>query len=156
MRMIRMLAAGVAAGAAVMYLADPDRGHARRAALRDRTMRVARRGWRWTRNATLDTFNHASGLLAEARARTTCERAPDAVLVERVRSEMGHVIDHSHRVQVTADAGWIQLRGTVLPNEKQALVAAVRNVPGVFGIEDHLDEHVWLEELVDSERPEPA
>src|SRR5579864_4096933 len=110
---ISMIAAAVA-GAALMYLIDPDRGNARRALVRDRTLHVARSGWRWTRNSAVDVANHARGLMAELRGNMWTVRPSDDVLVERVRSEMGHVIRHPHRVVVTADAGWIELRGDVL------------------------------------------
>ena len=64
----------------------------------------------------------------------------DDVLVARVRSEMGHVLRHAHHVTVTASAGWIQLHGTVLIGEREALMEAIRKVPGVEGIDDYLDE----------------
>jgi hypothetical protein len=47
-------------------------------------------------------------------------------------------------VRVTADAGWIDLSGSVLPGEAQKLVRAVSHVNGVLGVDDHLDEHGWL------------
>jgi hypothetical protein len=58
---------------------------------------------------------------------------------------MGHVIRHPHRVFVIADAGWIGLRGDVLPDEKEALIAAIKRIPGVFGVEDNLKEHGWID-----------
>jgi hypothetical protein len=72
-------------------------------------------------------------------------RPSDDVLVERVRSEMGHVIRHPHRVLVIADAGWIELRGDVLPDEKEALIGVIKSIPGVFGVQDHLEEHGWID-----------
>jgi hypothetical protein len=87
------------------------------------------------------------------------ERPSDDLLVERVRSEMGHVVRHPRRLSVTADAGWIGLRGDILPDEKDALIDTIKNIPGVFGIDDHLEEHGWIDaRRVSSERrsfPEP-
>ncbi len=144
MRRIGMISAA-AAGAALMYLMDPDRGNARRAVVRDRTLHLARSGWRWTRNSAADAANHAGGLVAELRASMWTMRPSDEVLVERVRSEMGHVIRHPHRVVVTADAGWIDLGGDVLPDEKEALIGVIKKIPGVFGVQDHLEEHGWID-----------
>jgi osmotically-inducible protein OsmY len=141
-RTCMLFAAGVGAG--LMYLIDPDRGNARRAVLRDRTLHVVRSGWQGTRNSAADVANHGRGLLAELRAQMASERPSDEVLVERVRSAMGHVIRHPHKVSVTADAGWIELRGDVLPDEREALVGVIKSIPGVFGVEDHLEEYGWV------------
>jgi hypothetical protein len=46
---------------------------------------------------------------------------------------------------VTADAGWIQLRGDTLSGEREALVSVIKRIPGVFGLEDHLEEHGWID-----------
>jgi hypothetical protein len=139
------LISAAAAGAALMYLIDPDRGNARRTLLRDRTLHIARSGWRWTRNSAVDAANHAGGLVAELRASMWTVRPSDDVLVKRVRSQMGRIIRHPHKVVVTADAGWIELRGDVLPDEKEALIGVIKSIPGVFGVQDHLEEHGWID-----------
>ncbi len=72
-------------------------------------------------------------------------RPSDDVLEKRVRAEMGHVIRHPHKVVVTADAGWVELRGDVLPDEKEELLTVIEGIPGVFGVQDHLEEHGWID-----------
>ncbi len=148
--------ATAALGAVVMYLLDPDRGNGRRIALRNRTAHAARRGWRWMRNATMDGLHRTRGVLVEWRARILWERPSDRVLVERVRSEIGHTIRHPHTVSVTVDGGRIRLRGSVLPDEREAIVAAIKNVPGVLGIEDDLEERGGLEAPLTSTTQSPA
>ena len=143
MRTIRIISVA-AIGAALMYLLDPDRGFARRATVRERTMHAARIARRRTCHAITGAVNHTRGLVAECQARIINDRSSDEVLVKRVRSDMGHVVRHPHQVSVTADGGWIRLAGSVLPAEKEALVNTIREVPGVSGIEDRLDEHGWL------------
>lgn len=143
MRVISVLAAA-GAGAAGMYLCDPVLGRARRTALRDRTRHGMRVTHRWLLTETLSVRNHAAGYVAEHRPALIVEQPPDEVLVERIRSEMGHVLRHAHRVTVTARAGWVELRGHVLVGERRALMDAVRKVPGVHGIDDYLDEHGWV------------
>src|SRR5262249_7721376 len=117
MRIIYVLVAG-ALGAVAMYLSDPDRGRARRAALRDQMRHTTHSTERWLRHSGADVLNRALGQLAEFRSVLSREQASDEVVVARVHSQLGHVLRHAHRVTVTADAGWVQLRGHVLPNEK--------------------------------------
>jgi hypothetical protein len=89
-------------------------------------------------------LNRAGGLLADNRAGMRYDWPSDQLLVARARATMGHVIRHPHLVRVKADAGWIDLSGSVLPGEAQKLVRAVSRVNGVLGVDDHLDEHGWL------------
>jgi len=136
---------GVALGAVLMYLFDPERGRARRTTLRDRAAHGSHVGRHWARRQAVAMVNRARGLLAETRGKLRhARRPPDNVLLERVRAELGHVVRHPRKVDVTAEAGWIELHGKVLPGEKVAVINAVRRVRGVFGIEDHLDEFGWI------------
>src|SRR6516225_1125380 len=125
-----IMAAG--AGAGLMYLCDPYRGRRRRACLRDRAMHFGRFGYRASRRQIRNALNHARGVLAETERELGYEWPADDVLVERVRADMGHIICHPHRVSVRADAGWIELRGSVTPVEKETLLARLRKVPGVL------------------------
>jgi hypothetical protein len=127
-----------------MYLLDPDRGHGRRLGLRRRGAYVRRRVLAWTRRHGRGLLNRTRGLVAETRTRTSFCWPSDDVLEARVRAAMGHTIRHPHQVCVTADAGWLEARGSVLPGETELLLAAIRRVPGVLGVDDHLDEHGWI------------
>jgi hypothetical protein len=132
-----IIAAG--AGAGLMYLCDPDHGRRRRAAVRDRALHFSRVSYRASRRQVRNSLNHARGVLAETERELGYEWPADDVLVERVRANIGHIIRHPHRVSVRADAGWIELRGSVISVEKEMLLARVRKVPGVLGVDDHLD-----------------
>jgi hypothetical protein len=132
-----IIAAG--AGAGLMYLCDPDHGRRRRADLRDRALHFSRVGYRASRKQVRNALNHARGVLAETERELGYEWPADDVLVERVRADIGHVINRPHRVSVHVDAGCIVLSGSVLPEEKEKLLARVRKVPGVLGVDDHLD-----------------
>ncbi len=74
----------------------------------------------------------------------------DVVLIERVRSEMGHVIRYPHKVTVMAEAGVIHLSGVVLVDEKEALLRSISRVPGVLGVRDSLEERNFLDVALDS------
>ena len=138
-----IMAAG--AGAGLMYLCDPYRGRRRRACLRDRAMHFGRFGYRASRRQIRNALNHARGMLAEIERELSYEWPADHVLVERVRADMGHVVRHPQRVSVHADAGWIELGGSVTPDEKEMLLARVRKVPGVLGVDDHFDANCCVE-----------
>jgi len=124
----------LALGAALMYLADPDRGRRRRARLRDSLTHgthVLRDAW----NATSrDVSNRAHGALAYAKARLTRSPGSDEALELRVRARVGHVVSHPHAVKVDVSKGRVILSGLVLGHELDALLAYCRKVPGVRGV----------------------
>src|SRR6266508_5057037 len=83
------LAIGMAVGARLMYLLDPDRGRRRRALLRDMVIHGAHKAGDALETATADLGHRAAGLVAETRARFQKEEVSDQVLVERVRAKIG-------------------------------------------------------------------
>src|SRR6266566_5145613 len=97
------LAIGMAVGARLMYLLDPDRGRRHRAA----------------------------GLMAETRARFRKRAVSDPVLVERVRAKIGRVVSHPRAIVVTADQGHVTLSGPILAGEVDDLLSAAAAVRGV-------------------------
>jgi hypothetical protein len=127
-----------------MYVLDPERGSSRRMAIRRQSVHTCHELSKSMRGHTRAVLNRTRGLLARNRATAGYDWPSDQVLVARARAVMGHVIRHPHLVVVTADAGWIELRGWVLPGEAQKLVTAMRQVTGVLGVSEHLDAHGWL------------
>src|SRR5690349_4828592 len=107
------LAASFCAGAAVMYVLDPERGHRRRAIARDKALHWGRVAARRGRNNAFDMGNRIRGAVAEARGRIFRRQVGDDVLVARVASKLGRLVDHPHPVGVTAEAGIISLSGYV-------------------------------------------
>ena len=130
---------GAAVGAGLMYLMDPDKGRRRRALMADKlnsaghatTDAVARTG--------RDAKNRAKGMLHENKRRLAGEEVPDDVLVERVRAELGHVVDNAQSVTVTALGGRVTLSGTVAEDRVDELVSRVGKVGGVAGVENRLN-----------------
>jgi hypothetical protein len=59
---------GVAVGAALMYVFDPDRGRRRRALARDKAIHAARVASDTVGSTSRDLSNRARGVAAEARA----------------------------------------------------------------------------------------
>lgn len=127
-------AAGLALGAAIMYVMDPDQGRRRRALARDQAVKLG--------HATADlrtgpiryyrlARGRAAGLIYRSRRPLSDEMVNDRVLAERVRSRLGHVVERPDAIVVHANLGDVRLSGSVGPGELANLIAAIRAVPGV-------------------------
>ena len=130
------------AGAAIMYLLDPDRGRRRRAMVRDG---IASRVWdsgQFLEKTGRDVGNRARGLVARARGRVVSEGlVDDEVLVERVRAKMGRSVSHPGSIEVTARDGRVTLSGPILADEVDDLLSTVRSVRGILEVDDMLEVH---------------
>jgi hypothetical protein len=133
------LLAGAGIGGALMYFLDPRGGARRRALLRDRTARAVRTGSEGLHQEMEDVRNRISGALAEARGRMWRQPVDDEQLVARVRAQLGHHVDRTAAVEVTAERGRVTLRGEVSSEELDDVLDAVRSVPGVRRVENQLD-----------------
>jgi osmotically-inducible protein OsmY len=63
----------------------------------------------------------------------------DAVLVARVRAQIGHVISQASAVDVTAQQGRVTLSGSIPAHEVEKLLSAVAAVAGVTAVVNRLD-----------------
>lgn len=133
--------AGALIGAAVMYLLDPDRGARRRSLVRDKLVRAGNVAADRAGKLGRDVRNRAAGAVAETRGRFRREHPDDAVLIERVRAEIGHHISHPSAVVVTAVDGEVCLSGPVLASEAGRLRDVVAGVRGVRRVDDRLEVH---------------
>jgi hypothetical protein len=131
---------GAAVGAGVMYFTDPDEGVRRRAAGRDRAGHLLRRRAVALRGLTRHLVNRARGTLATARAACRAGTS-DRLLVERIRSRIGHVVSHPHGIDVAVANGRVTLRGHVGGDEVRPLLHAIAAVPGVVDIDHGLTVH---------------
>jgi hypothetical protein len=130
---------GMAIGAAVAYIADPQAGRRRRALARDQFVRAGRR----TRDAldatARDVANRTAGILAATRGRLSRVGVEDRRLVERVRAKLGRVSSHPHAIDVFAEEGVVTLCGPILAAEVDDVMAAVWAVPGALALNNELD-----------------
>lgn len=129
---------GAAIGAGVMYLLDPVDGRRRRALARDKANRYGREAGRAGARTGRDLWNRTRGTAYETSKRLRRERVPDGVLVDRVRSEMGHVVHDPTSVTVTCRGGHVTLAGEVRDEELNRLLERVASTPGVSGVENQL------------------
>jgi uncharacterized membrane protein len=140
--MIRSTIAGFAAGAALMYFADPTRGRRRRAVARDKFFAGYRDVKDELDKAQRDFRNRSHGATAGISAWWRPESTDEPVLVERVRSAVGRAVSHPHAICVRAEPnGRIMLEGPVLRHELDYLLKRVRSVRGVREVIDRLEIH---------------
>jgi gas vesicle protein len=137
-------AAVVALGAGAMYFLDPERGRARRAWAGQKVGSIVNDTGRAFHRAGLSCshmMNRTRGTAHELRQSVVSAGPVSAEqLLQRVRSEMGHVVSQAHQIQVMTDAnGQVELTGRVLASELDALLTAVRRVAGVSQVTNRLE-----------------
>lgn len=139
----RSFLTGAAVGVTLAYLLDREQGHGRRRLLVDRAVASARRssrqGSRAIRVAVARAEGHARGFVH--RLRPSAKEPPDDVtLAHKIES----VVFRDPRlpkgqISINAEEGEVFLRGQVdRPELIHDLEEAVRNVPGVRGVENLL------------------
>jgi hypothetical protein len=134
------VAGALAAGAFATFFLDPDQGRRRRAIARDRLASGLRHAADSSQALAHGLRNRTTGLVAGARRRLSPAPVSDDVLAERVRARMGHNVSHAS-IDVQVVQREVTLRGPVLDSEIEALLRAVRAVPGVRGVVNQLEPH---------------
>jgi hypothetical protein len=142
------LITGIGFGAGLMYVLDPALGRRRRALVRDKSVHA----WKKTSDAVSATArgvsNRAVGVSDRLRSSFACQETPsDAVLVDRIRSRMGHVVSHPRAIEVTADAGQVVMRGPVFAAEVDRLLSSVAGISGVKNVDNRLEVHETAENV---------
>jgi uncharacterized membrane protein len=136
-------------GAGLMYFLDPQQGPRRRAMVVDKANRFVNSIDESIDKAVEDTRNRTRGVLYEMTAKLSDQGAPDWILEERVRSNLGRIARHARAVDVRADGGRIYLSGPVLREDEDAIVRAALRTRGVYGVENQL-------QMVDNPQDIPA
>jgi hypothetical protein len=135
------LLSGAGLGAGFMYLMDPQWGRRRRALMMDQVNSLMRQAGDAVAPTGRDLSNRARGLAAETAARVTGRDNSDYIIEQRVRSKMGRYVSHPRAVDVFANQGQVTLSGPILAHEVEGLLAALRTVPGVMGVNNQLEAH---------------
>ena len=127
-------------GAGVMYVLDPRLGRRRRALIRDKAQAYWRRTGRFLSQTARDARQRTYGLIAETQTQLRGADVPaDAVLVARVRAQIGHVISQAGTIDVTAQQGRVTLSGSIAAHEVEKLLSAVASVAGVTAVVNRLE-----------------
>lgn len=121
------LVLGVGLGAGLMLVLDPA---GRRGVTRNKTVKAVHKDRRAIQRNNDATGQRLTGVAAEIWARKL-PPPTDQQLESRVRSELGHHIEHGWTIEVVADDGFITLRGNVLQHELEGAVSTARDVHGV-------------------------
>jgi uncharacterized membrane protein len=135
---LKTLLTTIGLGAGLMYFMDPQHGDRRRAMVRDKANRFVNDIDESIEKAVEDTRNRARGVLSEMTAKLSDQGAPDWILEERVRSNLGRMARHGRAVTVTGDGGRIYLSGPVLRQEEDEIVKTAMRTRGVHGVENQL------------------
>jgi hypothetical protein len=132
---IWLLVAGTGIGAAAMALLDPSRGARRRSWLRDKMANGAHLSNRIINKKSKHLQNEAFGAVAERKARMFDRDVPDDVLEERVKAQIGHVLNNNSKVNVKARDGHVVVEGPVCRGERDKLADRLDVTRGVRSYE---------------------
>ncbi|HMB25098.1 MAG TPA: SRPBCC family protein, partial [Anaerolineales bacterium] len=135
---LKTLLVSMGLGAGLMYFFDPQHGERRRTMVRDRANRFVNSLDTSVDTAVQDARNRARGVLSEMTARLSDEAAPDWILEERVRSNLGRHARHTRAVTITANGGRVTLSGSILREDEDAIVKTAMRTRGVYGVENQL------------------
>jgi len=138
---------GMGIGASLMYLLDPVGGARRRAIVRDQFVHAGHLIGDCADATRRDVSNRTAGAIARMRGARRHDLVDDAVLVERVRAQLGRMVSHPRAIDVEAIDGIVTLRGPILQSEVSRLCNAVARVPGVKELVDELDAHETAENI---------
>ena len=135
---LKTLITSLGLGAGLMYFLDPQYGNRRRALVRDKANSWVNSMDNFLDGATEDMRNRTRGVLAEMSARLSDQGAPDWILEERVRSNLGRLAGHARSLDIRADGGRIILSGPALREESDLIVKTVARTRGVHEVENQL------------------
>lgn len=153
---IAAIAGAFVAGATIAYFLDPDSGGRRRALVRDGVVRARHTAVHGLVEREHGLLNRGRGLLSRVGALLTPARADDDVVLERIRSKLGHVCAHPHDIEVhTRGGGRFEISGAILGREHVNVLRALSRVPGVRGLDDALVERTTDAEVIASRGSSP-
>jgi BON domain len=112
----------------------------RRAFIRDKAQAYWRRMEKFISQTARDARQRTYGLIAETQPQIREANVPeDAVLVARVRAQIGHVVSQAGAVDVTAHQGRVTLSGSIAAHEVEKLLSAVASIAGVTTVVNRLE-----------------
>lgn len=132
---------GMSAGAALMYIFDPQQGGHRRALARDKLAHGAHVARERSRSAWHDACQRSAGLWHEGRRVLRREPISDETLAQRTRAELRRYTHYAHAIDVAVQDGHVTLNGPVLERDVNRVLRSIRRLRGVHGIDDRLIVH---------------
>lgn len=135
---LKTLLVSMGLGAGLMYFFDPQHGERRRMMVRNKANRFVNDLDTSIDMAMQDARNRTRGVLSEMTARLSDEGAPDWILEERVRTNLGRMARRARALTVTANGGRVTLSGPILREDEDAIVKAAMRTRGVHGVDNQL------------------
>jgi hypothetical protein len=132
---------GMAVGAALAVVLDPNRGGRRRALIRDKVVRGAHLTARRAEATMRDVANRVRGVAAATRGRIWTEEVTDSRLLARVRAKLGRACSHPHAIDVEVRDGEVTMGGPILADEVRDVLDAAASVRGVHAVVNELEPH---------------
>jgi len=124
-----------------MFLADPERGHRRRALARDKLNGLWHRAQRNWDKGVRDLGNRMQGVAVECLSTLLPEHIPDEVLADRIRASLGRLVSHPGAIQARIQDGQVVLKGDILEREVTCLMARLSLMKGVRSVSSELKVH---------------
>jgi hyperosmotically inducible periplasmic protein len=134
------IAAVFAAGAVAMYFMDPAVGRRRRALMRDQGVAAGHDVENFVRTKTRRAVHHLNGTVARTRARLSHGPVDDDQLLERIRSRLGHLLEHPRAVEVAVREGNVVLTGRASAADIDHLMETISSMRGV----ESVDNRLWV------------
>lgn len=139
-RLLAML--GVAAlGAGAMFYLDPDNGRRRRAQVGDRACSMTNDARDYLDKQAKRGTDQLQGMMSRIRGRLTSPPPSDQQLQGQIRSHLGRVVSYPRAVETDVQQGRVILRGDVLADEFNLLMAELWSLPGVTAVDSQLALH---------------
>ncbi|HEY0867265.1 MAG TPA: BON domain-containing protein [Fimbriimonas sp.] len=133
---------GLAVGAGLMYVLDPESGRRRRAMARDQFQKQVRHRQSALGVMQRDFANRSRGMMTQFKAaRTHGDMVADDIVEQRIRSALGRVCSHPRAIYCQVHNGEATLTGQVLNSNVQKVVQCVKNTKGVHRVVNRLDVH---------------
>jgi osmotically-inducible protein OsmY len=130
---------GLGAGLALMFFLDPANGRRRRAVVQEKSTHYAREAAHQRDVLARRVLGHLRGAMAAIRQQVQPEPpVEDAILLERVRAAMGHLVPDPRGVDVRVRCGTVILKGPASAAQIEELVACAGRVRGVREVDNRL------------------
>ena len=129
----------LALGVGTMYFLDPLDGARRRHVCRDKFLSAFGRMATSLEKQGRNIWNHATGMVHEARSSISREEVDDRTLTERIRAQIGRFVDNAGGIEVQCVQGRATLRGPIQSSQLNRLLKGVRGIRGVNSIDNQLE-----------------
>lgn len=127
--------AAAAAGAALMYFYDPERGSHRRHLVRARTTRQGREWLSQWRHSAQRTWMRQ---MLPWAASTVVNPEDDRRVAERLRTELVQLDGSGESIDVDVREGKVYLRGSATPKVARRIFKRAKSIDGVRAVENHI------------------